>query len=114
KKMSKKLFGKAVSDKKLPVKDSGKVGEFLTAFRTYKGRAVVYVWQYETETDHAEISFKLKKNGTGYVVTKDVYYGYWGMNDGKTANYRVTYNVEKNEKSSYGFAVTGITIEKIG
>ncbi len=114
KKMSKKLFGKAVSDKKLPVMKSEDVRGFLSAYRTEKGRAVVYCWEYETETDHEVISTKIAKKGSGFVVTRNVYYGYWGGNDHKTANYSVTYTVEKNAKSSFGYAITGMSIEKIG
>ena len=113
KKMSQKLFGKAVSYKKLSKEKMEDIGGFIRAYRNDEGKPVIYCWEGETETDYEIMKQSVGKSGAGYKVVKDLYYGYWGMNDHKTANYRITYRVEKNEVSSYGFAITKMKIEKL-
>ena len=57
-----------------------------------------------------------KKTDKGYDVIRDVFCGYWGINayyNGKKANYRVTYNTAKKKGSTYGYVITGMTVEYI-
>ncbi len=110
KKMSKKLFGKAVSGKKLS-KDKG-VG-FLYAYRNSKGQPLVYCWEGETETDYDVRSTIITKNVKEYTLVRNLYYGYWGNNDKSTSNYFVTYKVAKNDASSYGYVITSMIIKRI-
>ncbi|MCR5324292.1 MAG: hypothetical protein K6E85_13625 [Lachnospiraceae bacterium] len=113
KSMSKKLFGKAVSYKKIPKGTWEDVHGFLGVYRDDTGKVLFYLWDGETETDSETINMSIKKSGKGYKVVKNVYHGYWGWNDHKTANYRITYMVGKNSASSYGYVITGMTIECI-
>ena len=118
KKMTKKMFGKAVSYKKLPKGSWESAKGFLAVYRNSKGKPEFYIWEGETETDFDTIKMTVKKDGKGYKVVKDVYYGYWGWgwndeSERTDANYRITYKVEKNEVSSYGYAITGMTVECI-
>ncbi len=111
KKMSRKMFGKAVSYKKLPKGSAEDHDGFIDVYRNADGKPELYLWDGETETDFETIKQTIKKDGNGYLVTRDIYYGYWGWNDHKTANYRITYKVTKNKASSYGYVITGMTIE---
>ena len=113
KSMSKKLFGKAVSYKKIPKGSYEDVTGFMGVYRNDADKVMLYVWDGETETDTETIKLSIKKSGKGYAAVKELYHGYWGWNDHKTANYRVTYKIEKNSASSYGYVITGMTIECI-
>ncbi|MBO4414979.1 MAG: hypothetical protein J5824_03235 [Lachnospiraceae bacterium] len=113
KSMSKKLFGKAVSYKKIPKGSYEDVTGFMGVYRSDADKVMLYVWDGETETDTETIKLSIKKSGKGYAAVKELYHGYWGWNDHKTANYRVTYKIEKNSASSYGYVITGMTIECI-
>ena len=112
KKLTKKLFGKAVSAKKLP-KESDDNRGFIYAYRDKNGDPMIYCWEGETELDFETIEKTVKKSKPGYTMIKDVYFGYWGLNDHETANYRITCKVEKNAASSIGYVITGMTIERI-
>lgn len=48
----------------------------------------------------------------GNKVYKDIYYGYWGCDDDKSSNFRITYTVKKNSVSKYGYVITGMKVEK--
>ena len=111
--MSKKMFGKAVSYKKIPKGSYEDVSYFLDVYRTDEGKVMLYIWEGETETDYDVIKQTIVKDGKGYKVVRDIYHGYWGWNDGKTVNYRITYKVEKNSASSYGYVITGMMLESI-
>lgn len=113
KSMSKKMFGKAVSYKKIPKGSFEDTSFFLDVYRTDEGKVMLYIWEGETETDFETRKQTIVKDGKGYKVVRDVYHGYWGWNDGKTANYRITYKVEKNPASSYGYVITGMKLESI-
>ena len=111
--MSKKMFGKAVSNKKIPKGSYEETKGFLDVYRTDEGKVMFYIWEGETETDFETIKQSITKDGKGYKVVRDVYHGYWGWNDHKTANYRITYSISKNSASSYGYVITGMKIEGI-
>ena len=115
KKMAKKMFGKNVTYKNLPKGSAEDAIGFITAYLNADGNPEVYIWEGETETDYVTVKMTYKKTDKGYDVIKDVFCGYWGINEyykGKKSNFRVTYNVEKNKASSYGYVITGMTIEK--
>lgn len=108
KKASKNIFGKSVSYKKLFMNE---YFTFLDAYLNEKGKPVVYVWQWETETDYVVRDISIKKvSDKKYTVTKKIFCGYWGLNKDGKANYAVTYNVEKNSKSKYGFVITSMKV----
>ncbi|MBP5166632.1 MAG: hypothetical protein ILP09_05160 [Oscillospiraceae bacterium] len=113
KKMTKKLFGKAVSYKKLPKSSPDKISDFLFAFRNSKGKPMIYCWEAETETDFVNRSVTISKSGNGYIVTKMIYCGYWGGNDGRTSNYVVTYKTAKSKTSAYGFEINYMHVKRL-
>lgn len=53
-----------------------------------------------------------KKSANTYQVKKDLYYGYWGSNQGQS-NYEIIYQVKKNSKSAYGYIITNMKITAI-
>ncbi|MCR5769401.1 MAG: hypothetical protein K6G45_13115 [Lachnospiraceae bacterium] len=115
KKMSKKMFGKAISYKKLPKGSWDKVPYFIDVYRNDDGKPEFYIWDGETETDFETIKQTIKKSGKGFTVTRDVFFGYWGINEQnnhKASNYRITYTVEKNKASSYGYVITKMVMER--
>lgn len=115
KSMAKKMFGKKVTYKDLPQMTAEDVRSFIDAYRNAKGKVEIYQWEGETETDLENIKVTYKKSGKGYIITEDVYYGYWGINsyyEHKKSNYRITYTVKKKKGSTYGYVITGMTIEQ--
>jgi len=116
KKMAKKMFGKTVTYKSLPKGSAEEAMGFVDAYLNADGTPEIYVWEGETETDYETVKTTYKKTDKGYDVIRDIFCGYWGINEyykGKKDNYRVTYHTEKNKASSYGYVITGMTIEKI-
>ncbi len=112
--MAKKMFGTAATYKDLPKMSAEDVIGFTGVYRNAKGKVEIYQWEGETETDLETIKISYKKSGKGYKITKDMFCGYWGINayyNHKKANYRIVYTVEKNKTSSYGYAITGMSVE---
>lgn len=104
----KNLFGITISSKNLPTtfqKDS-----LSDAYRKKNGTAVVSIANIETETDYVVHSIKItKKSGNTYRVKKNLYYGYWGSNNGQS-NYQIVYQVKPSSKSVYGYKITMMKI----
>lgn len=104
----KNLFGTTISNKNLPTtfqKDS-----LCDAYRKKNGTAVVSIANIETETDYVVHSIKItKKSGNTYQVKKNLYYGYWGSNNGQS-NYQIVYQVNPSSKSVYGYKITAMKI----
>lgn len=103
----KNLFGTTISNKNLPTtfKDS-----LFDAYRKKNGTAVVSIANIETETDYVVHSIKItKKSGNTYQVKKNLYYGYWGSNNGQS-NYQIVYQVKPSSKSVYGYKITAMKI----
>ena len=103
----KNLFGTTISNKNLPTtfKDS-----LFDAYRKKNGTAVVSIANTEIEMDYVVHSIKItKKSGNTYQVKKNVYYGYWGSNNGQS-NYRIIYQVKPSSKSVYGYKITKMKI----
>ena len=104
----KNLFGTTISNKNLPTtfqKDS-----LFDAYRKKNGTAVVSITNIEIEMDYVVHSIKItKKSGNTYQVKKNVYYGYWGSNNGQS-NYRIIYQVKPSSKSVYGYKITKMKI----
>lgn len=116
KKMAKKMFGKTVTYKSLPKGSAEKAEGFCAAYLNADGMPELYYWEGETDTDYVIVKTTYKKTDKGYDVIRDVFCGYWGINDyykGKKANYRVTYNTKKKKGSTYGYVITGMTVEYI-
>ena len=121
---SKKLFGKKVSYKKLPKQTAEDVKGFLEAYRNENGKAAMYCWEYETETDFVVQKVSVKKNGDTYTCTKDIFCGYWGFymtynendhaeRDENAVTHRITYTIEKKKGSAYGYVITEMLIESV-
>lgn len=106
----KNLFGTTVSAKNLPKKGNG--DGIYDAYR--KGSMpVVSVANIETESDYVVHSTDItRKSANTYQVKKDLYYGYWGSNQGQS-NYEITYQVKKSSKSTYGYVITNMKITSI-
>ena len=103
----KNLFGTTISNKNLPTtfKDS-----LFDAYRKKNGTAVVSIANTEIEMDYVVHSIKItKKSGNTYRVKKNLYYGYWGSNNGQS-NYRIIYQVKPSSKSVYGYKITMMKI----
>lgn len=103
----KNLFGTTISNKNLPTtfKDS-----LFDAYRKKNGTAVVSIANTEIEMDYVVHSIKItKKSGNSYQVKKNLYYGYWGANNGQS-NYRIIYQVKPSSKSVYGYKITKMKI----
>jgi hypothetical protein len=114
KKNSKNLFGKALGVKNLRNNPSDDEIGAMDAYRRADGTPVVYYTDAETECDYAVRKTTVKKNADGsYTLTKKLYFGYWGNNDGKSSNYKVTYRVVKNSSSKYGYVIKSMTVKKI-
>ena len=80
------------------------------AYRKKNGTAVVSIANIETETDYVVHSIKItKKSGNTYQVKKNLYYGYWGSNNGQS-NYQIVYQVNPSSKSVYGYKITAMKI----
>ncbi|MBR3483619.1 MAG: hypothetical protein IKH42_02990 [Lachnospiraceae bacterium] len=112
--MAKKMFGTAVTYKELPKMSTEDVIGVMDVYRNEKGKVELYAWEGETETAFDTIKISYKKSGTGYKITKDMFCGYWGIHEyykHKKANYRIVYTVEKNKASSYGYVITGMSVE---
>lgn len=107
----KNLFGTTISSKNLPTtcqKDS-----LCDVYRKKDGTVVVSVANIETETDYVVHSIKItKKSGNTYQVKKNLYYGYWGSNNGQS-NYQIVYQVKPSSKSVYGYKIAGMKITAI-
>ena len=115
KKMAKKMFGKTVTYKNLPKGNAEEASGFVDAYLNADGVPEIYVWEGETETDYETVKTTYKKTDKGYDVIRDIFCGYWRINEyykGKKSNYRVIYHTEKNKASSYGYVITGMTIER--
>ncbi len=108
KKLSKNLFGKKVTYKKLRKKSQKRL---CGAFKK-NGKAIVYYLNRENEIDFKRISTKvIPIEGKKIVVWHKVYYGYWNSYKGK-ANYLFTYTLKKCKKSKYGYKIIRIKYYK--
>lgn len=112
KKASLDMFGKKLSISSLPKQTEA--GGLMDAYRLKKdGTPVVYCMNGETECDFVVHSTKITKKSSKTVsVVRNIYFGYWGNNDGHS-NYKITYTVQKNSKSDYGFVITKMVVEPL-
>ena len=110
-KASLNLFGKKMSINSLPMKSTQ--DGILDAYRLKDETPVVYFMSGETDCDFVVNNTKIKKKSAKtYSVIKNIYFGYWGNNDGKS-NFKITYTVQKNLKSDYGFVITKMVVEPL-
>lgn len=112
KKASLNMFGKKLSISSLPKQTEA--GGLMGAYRLKKdGTPVVYCMDGETECDFVVHSTKItEKSSKTFSVVRNIYFGYWGNNDGHS-NYKITYTVQKNSKSDYGFVITRMVVEPL-
>ncbi len=101
------MFGKKYGVKYLDELPS----ENIISGNVYKrdGRPVI---RYAIYIDFEYSLAERKTTVDGNKVYKDIYYGYWGCDDNKSSNYRITYTVKKNSVSKYGYVITGMKVEK--
>lgn len=111
KKASGDLFGKSISDGALPKEDARRTN-VADAYLWKNKTPVVYYTDGETELDYAVRNISIKQNKTKILAVKDIYLGYWGNNNGQS-NYRITYQVQKNKKSKYGYVIKTMKIKKL-
>lgn len=110
-KTSLNLFGKKMSIDSLPTQSAE--NGILDAYRLKDGTPVVYRMSGETDCDFVVKNTKIKKKSAKtYSVTRNIYFGYWGNNDGRS-NFKITYTVQKNSKSDYGFVITKMVVEPL-
>lgn len=72
--------------------------------------------QYDSDTDQESHEFRVKEVDNGYKGEVELFWGYWGVlqeNPGYS-DYMVTYELIPCSLSEYGFAISSITIKKIG
>ena len=108
KKASKNLFGCAASKNNLT---KGRSSSILDAYKLKDGTPVVYYMDGGSEADYTVRKVQVKKQGEHYVVTKDVFYGYWRNNNGST-NYRISYLVKPDSDSKYGYTITSMKVRE--
>ncbi|MCR5726493.1 MAG: tetratricopeptide repeat protein [Lachnospiraceae bacterium] len=72
---------------------------------------VIYIDASENETGLEKKNFIVKESGNKYIVTRAVYFGYWGYASSSPANTEIIYTIEESKKSDYGYIVTGIKIK---
>ena len=107
-KASQNLFGIKLSGKNLPSKTQTE--ETYDAYKKPDGSLVVFLFDGETENDYVIHDIHIKKTSKNmYQVKKNIYYGYWGMNNGQS-NYTIEYQVKKSVKSEYGFKITKMKV----
>lgn len=112
KKRCKNLFGKTASVSALQNKQNRYV--LWTLFQQ-SGHPYLYINNAETDTDLIRTSLTIKKTGSGtYTVKEGVYYGHWGAVQNKTAttNYVITYKIQKNTDSSFGFVIKKMKLKR--
>jgi cell division protein FtsB len=109
---SKNLFGTSIGVSSLRKNPSeNAICSALDAYRMADGTPIVYYTDGETETSYSVRKTTVKKKSAGsYTVTKMVYFGYWGNDQGQS-NYKVTYHVTKNSKSTYGYVIQSMSIK---
>ena len=105
-KVSTNLFGKAYTVKYLPKEP---LANDITQVYTKNNKIYKKVFLMETDTDFEVRSVKVSKN----TVTRDIFCGYWGCNDGTSANFRITYTVKKNAASDYGYVISAMKVERL-
>lgn len=111
-KASQNLFGIKLSGKNLPSKTQTE--ETYDAYKKTDGSLVVFLFDGETENDYVIHDIHIKKTSKNmYQVKKNIYYGYWGMNNGQS-NYTIEYQVKKSVKSEYGFKITKMKVRYLG
>lgn len=107
-KASQNLFGIKLSGKNLPSKTQTE--ETYDAYKKPDGSLVVFLFDGETENDYVIHDIHIKKTSKNmYQVKKNIYYGYWGMNNGQS-NYTIEYQVKNSVKSEYGFKITKMKV----
>ena len=107
-KASQNLFGIKLLGKNLLSKT--KTENTYDAYKKLDGSLVVFLLDGETENDYVVHDIDIKKTSKNtYQVKKNIYYGYWGMNNGQS-NYTIKYQVKKSEISQYGFKITKMKV----
>lgn len=107
-KASQNLFGIKLLGKNLLSKT--KTENTYDAYKKLDGSLVVFLLDGETENDYVVHDIDIKKTSKNtYQVKKNIYYGYWGMNNGQS-NYTIEYQVKKSEISQYGFKITKMKV----
>lgn len=105
-KVSTNLFGKAYTVKYLPKEP---LENDITQVYTKNNKIYKKVFLMETDTDFEVRNITVSKN----TVTRDIYCGYWGCNDGTSANFRITYTVKKNAASDYGYVISSMKVDRL-
>ncbi len=111
KKASKNIFGKELSKKDVTTTENE--SWVCDAYKTKENGVVIYETDGETESSYSLIKISIKKSGSGYKVTKSIYWGYWGGDDGSRINYKIIYTVKKCSASAYGYKITGMTVKPV-
>lgn len=107
-KASQNLFGIKLSGKNLPIKTKPEGIE--DAYKKPDGSLVVFSYDGETDADYVVHDIDIKKTSKNtYQVKKNIYYGYWGMNNGQS-NYTIEYQVKNSAKSEYGCKITKMKV----
>ena len=83
-KAGKYIFGKNLKKKDITSKV---ICSYWDCRKTKYGVAYIEI-VHETEEDYTVRSTSVKKSGNKYIVTKKVYWGYWGVNDGKKITHK--------------------------
>ena len=112
---SKRLFGKTITYKKLPKNNADDAYGFMDAYINENGKPAMFCWEGETETSFETYDMTVKKSGSTYTCTEEIFYGYWGEHSEypDKRNFRITYTLKKKKGSYYGFVLTGMKIERI-
>lgn len=107
-KASQNLFGIKLSGENLPSKTQTE--NTYDAYKKPDGSLVVFLFDGETENDYVVHDIDIKKTSKNtYQVKKNIYYGYWGMNNGQS-NYTIEYQVKNSAKSEYGCKITKMKV----
>ena len=110
----KQLFGKTPKTLRLrKVSDPGNENGYQNGYAA-KGNKV-YRLTYDSESDMIAGNGSVKASGSKIVVTRKYsYYSYWGLKaNGMAPTAKVTAKVtlKKNKASSYGYTITGLTLQ---
>ena len=105
------LFGKEADIDSLPMSGNSS-GDVIRLDDEPEIVVSMYV-DCETDTDFVRHESSIKKGKKGYIFNQKVYFGYWGCNDEKSSNYVITYGIQQNEASEYGFIITSMKVKRI-
>ncbi len=103
------MFGRMLG--KEDVSSTKQVSWTYDVFKS-KGEIVIYKASNEGETSYSATGYRFSSGSDFIDVTKKIYYGYWGRDNGKP-NYKIKYTLALNDESSYGYKITGMKIRKI-